>query len=626
MATQSPAERRSAEQPAGSKRFHHARFHQLPLRGHGLKHLPAVPVDLGGMPDTLVKLGIRTKQVEQAYQGLAKTYTIGGSTARAHTFLFGQEVADAKPAAARERLRAFLGDNPLDLLSNALMRKLKEPDEEVVRDAVSDDDLTTRSLDDPKQWSIGWTTFPDVYSLGLPHLNEWAATVDVTQPDKATAAFFPTIAHYGLAYNLILPRKVSIPDVATWRELFGAAWTPALDAAAKAGLLYVIDLRIFETLQPHTIASAPRFTPSTVTVLVQDAATRALTPELIRIAGGGNQPKIFSRQGSTTASAWMYALQAAKVSVTVYGIWIGHVHHWHLVTAAMQMTMFDTLSASNPVRKLLEPQSSYLIPFDDVLLFQFGSVAVPPTSIATAWQLLELIDRYAEGRQFFDDDPTTTLEQLGLTESDFTMHEPWDHYPIVGQLLAIWDATGRYVTTCVDQAYATDQDLRRDRELQNWIAESGNEDGGNIRGLPAMASKEALKRVLHSLVYRITAHGNARLYRSGNPALTFVANFPPCLQDATIPDPTVSFDSRALLRFLPRTGTIGEMLQFYFYFNFSPPYVSFVPIGGPDTDLFFDDAVSNQALIELRHFIVGFIEHFQPDTPQIWQWPRNVET
>jgi hypothetical protein len=130
--------------------------------------------------------------------------------------------------------------------------------------------------------------------------------------------------------------------------------------------------------------------------------------------------------------------------------------------------------------------------------------------------------------------------------------------------------------------------------------------------LPAMDSKDALKRVLHSLLYRITAHGFARLYRSANPALTFVANFPPCLQDATIPDPTASFDTQALLRFLPRTGTIGSMILFYFIFAFSTPYVPFVPLGGLETELFFDEEVSNGALIELRLFIAGFIESFEP--------------
>ena len=153
--------------------------------------------------------------------------------------------------------------------------------------------------------------------------------------------------------------------------LFGSAWTPALDAAAKAGLLYVIDFRIYETLQPQKVAGIPRFTPSTVTVLVQNPATKALTPELVRVAGGNNEPKVFSRQGSTTASAWVYALQAAKVSVTVFGVWLGHVYQWHIVTAAMVMTMFDNLSANHPVRKLLEPQSSYVIPFDNVLLLAF---------------------------------------------------------------------------------------------------------------------------------------------------------------------------------------------------------------------------------------------------------------
>ena len=312
----------------------------------------------------------------------------------------------------------------------------------------------------------------------------------------------------------------------TWRDLFGGAWTPALDAAAEAGLLYVIDLRIYETLQPQHVAGAPRFTPSTVTVLVQDAATKALTPELIRVAGGSNEPKIFSRQGATTSAAWVYALQAAKVSVTVYGIWLGHVYQWHIVTAAMQMTMFQNLSADNPARRLLEPQSSYLIPFDDVLLLQW-SAAAPPTSIATGRQFLELIDRYAEGRDFFDDDPTTQLEQLGLTESDFTVEEPWDQYPIVGDLLAIWDATGRYVDTYVDPAYPSDRG-RAARPAARAVDRGVRDvDGGNVRGLPAMDSKDALKRVLHSLIYRITAHGTSRLYRSANPALTFVANFPP---------------------------------------------------------------------------------------------------
>jgi hypothetical protein len=59
-------------------------FHHLPLRKLGFGNVPAVPVDIPGMADTLVRLGIKTKQYEQALQGLSRTYTIRGTTARAY--------------------------------------------------------------------------------------------------------------------------------------------------------------------------------------------------------------------------------------------------------------------------------------------------------------------------------------------------------------------------------------------------------------------------------------------------------------------------------------------------------------------------------------------------------------
>ena len=59
-------------------------LHHLPLRKLGSGNVPAVPVDLPGMADTLVRLGIKTKQYEQALQGLARTYTIRGTIAPAY--------------------------------------------------------------------------------------------------------------------------------------------------------------------------------------------------------------------------------------------------------------------------------------------------------------------------------------------------------------------------------------------------------------------------------------------------------------------------------------------------------------------------------------------------------------
>ena len=48
-------------------------FHHLQLRKLGFEYVPAVPVDIPGMADTLVRLGIKAKQYQQALQGLSRT-------------------------------------------------------------------------------------------------------------------------------------------------------------------------------------------------------------------------------------------------------------------------------------------------------------------------------------------------------------------------------------------------------------------------------------------------------------------------------------------------------------------------------------------------------------------------
>ena len=66
---------------------------------------------------------------------------------------------------------------------------------------------------------------------------------------------------------------------------------------------------------------------------------------------------------------------------------------------------------------------------------------------------------------------------------------------------------------------------------------SGDPSQGNIRGLPDVQTRDELTKVLTSLLYRVNAHGGGTLTPSVNPVLGFVANFPPCLQNADIPEP-----------------------------------------------------------------------------------------
>ena len=119
-----------------------------------------------------------------------------------------------------------------------------------------------------------------------------------------------------------------------------------------------------------------------------------------------------------------------------------------------------------------------------------------------------------------------------------------------------------------------------------------------------------------------------KLRSIGNPEPTFVPNFPPCLQSTRIPKPDEPVSTADLLReFLPRTGTIGEVVTFYDLFAFTAPSSPLIPIRGADSDLYFDDRYpgANQALVAFRKAIEQLIADVQPDWLQIGQWPAAIE-
>ena len=394
------------------------------------------------------------------------------------------------------------------------------------------------------------------------------------------------------------------------------------------GRLYAIDMSIFEAVRPNMVDGFERFTPASITLLEQDATTKALKPILIRVAGAKGAGAQNYTAATATASAWLYAMFAAKTSVTVYGIWLGHVYQTHIVTAAMQMTMYNELPDDHPVHRLMAPQSKYVFGFDDILLLLWRHIA-PPTSISTPYQFLELLNEFGNNRPFAADNPKQAIADLGLDVADFTIDTPWDQYPIVAYFLEIWDAAEAYVGAVVDVSYLSDRDVERDQALQTWLSESEKWSEGNVEDLPEVETKAALADVLTSLIYRITIHGVSRMTNTANPAMTFVPNFPSCLQNSTIPDPNVDFDTKTLLSYLPRTGTIGLMMTFYFTFAFTAPYVPFIPEGGAEADLFYPGGVDdprNKALIEFRQKLKTFINKYQKDDPQIRQWPLNIET
>lgn len=602
---------------------------RLPIRDLGFTHMPALPLSVSEALQTAVQLVEREKEFTQAKNGLSRIFTIQGQTANAYAFLYGAQAPNQRKQSLLNLKTRIEATRLVELRSSLTLQASLATRNPKLTDTGSP--LTGLFLNTPDQFALSWTTYGDLFREASEHLlPQWTASL--TDADAATAQFFPNISRHAAAFNLLVVRKAS----AAYQPPSGPPeLSEKIDALKNDGRLFVIDLTMFGMLEPQEVNGFERFTPATCVWLEQDPANKQLTPFAVYVAGRQMQNARFYLRGDCTDSAWIYALQAAKVSLTVYGIWYGHVYHWHIVTAALAMTFFDNVPDDHDLYRFLAPQSTALIGFNDVLLLLWEQIA-PPTSIKTAYEFLQMTDAFATGRQYFDDDPLNTLASLGLSAADFTQKTAWDQYPVVGLFLEIWDIVGEWVRNFVEHSYQNDQQVQNDRALQNWLAAAASPTDGNVQGLPPMAGKANLRLFLHSLVYRIVAHGVSRMANSANPAMSFVPNFPPCLQQSDIPDPAATLSTEQLLRYLPNTGTIGEMITFLFTFAYSAPYDSLIPVQGLATGLFFPEGDErNPALIAFREKMSRLIETYtlnfsipgvRPPEAQIHQWPVNIET
>jgi hypothetical protein len=251
----------------------------------------------------------------------------------------------------------------------------------------------------------------------------------------------------------------------------------------------------------------------------------------------------------------------------------------------------------------------------------------PPTSLESPDEFLALCEEFAKTRNYFDDDPKTALRNLGLEQDDFTVHEPWDQFPVVRRFLEVWDATERYVDAMVDVMYANDGDVIRDAALMSWIAAARSPLDGNVRGLPLVRSRQTLKDVLTSLLFRIASHGLSNFTITVHPALSFASNFPPCLHTRTIPRPNTVLSTQDLLNMLPSTDTLGRFVDFLYIFIYSTPHERFIPESGVGTELFFPGGPAdprNAALIRLRSEILNFAAGVDPSVGGSL-WPLSIE-
>ncbi|HYX50339.1 MAG TPA: hypothetical protein VE843_11385, partial [Ktedonobacteraceae bacterium] len=221
----------------------------LPLQSFGLNNIPAVPYwpSIYRLSKTLLQLAVRELETEPAKHGLSISYTIDNQIASAHEFLYGSSSSLTEPIKA---LMTQLEQDPDSLPQSLLDAVSRTPNEPI--SALDASSPTSLSLDKPEDFTLPWTTYESIYQRSLPLVPPFATSLQ--DADKATELFWPIIANFGLAYHLLVLQKVGATQLPALKSTFQGIWASEnLDALYTDGRLYVIDLSIFNTVEPQIV-------------------------------------------------------------------------------------------------------------------------------------------------------------------------------------------------------------------------------------------------------------------------------------------------------------------------------------------------------------------------------------
>ena len=194
---------------------------------------------------------------------------------------------------------------------------------------------------------------------------------------------------------------------------------------------------------------------------------------------------------------------------------IYHLMETHLIAEVASVSMRRNLAPVHPLYALLEPHMRECVGINEearTLLLGRGGL-VDRSMSAGGRGLVELIRRAWPTWRWSARTLEADLEGRGLASSA-TLPE----YPYRDDARLVHAALRRYVTTYVEACYAEDREVVEDGELQAWLGELGDPEGGTVAGLPTLTTREDLSAFVSELMFKLTAqhgamqHGQAQPY------------------------------------------------------------------------------------------------------------------
>jgi arachidonate 5-lipoxygenase len=258
---------------------------------------------------------------------------------------------------------------------------------------------------------------------------------------------------------------------------------------------------------------------------------------------------------------------------------VSHLLRTHLVMETFAVAMHRQLSRAHPVHQLLAPHFRFTMAINQsarTSLIAPGG-AIDKTFAAGAEGALKLVSKVWQTSWSFEDyNLAADLKRRGVDDPQML---PNFHYR--DDALKLWAVVDEFVTAVMWHFYAKDRDVVEDYELQAWVAELVDPNGGNLKSVPgALTSVDALAKLVTTILFTASA-AHAAANNGQYEMYGFIPNAPGAMYSPA-PTTKAALSEGDLVKALPHGKAIAE--QILLSHLLSEPTTA--PLGTYDPDFF----------------------------------------
>ena len=283
---------------------------------------------------------------------------------------------------------------------------------------------------------------------------------------------------------------------------------------------------------------------------------KKLRPIAIQLIPGG---LIFTSKDTTWQ--WLYAKMAVRNADSQYHqIW----DHWfnaHAMSEVYAISINRALSRVHPIYRLLINHLKYTININTAArhgLISSGGFALTNTSVGYKYGKL-IVPNYAKMDLNKLDFPSR-IESLGFGKTkDGVDKGALDEHPFVDDGALVWDAIFDFVGKYLRVYYESDNCIKEDSELRDWIRELF-EEGHPVHknNWPKIETIDALQKLVATIIWTTSCHHSVVNFNQYK-VMGFAPNYPLNLFQ---PIPTIKevIDEDFIVKSLPKIHSLTSLL------------------------------------------------------------------